>query len=186
MNQDGYYTLNIAGLKRRLPKIKISDKLTIASFVMLGDTELIERAAKAIFEHPGFPRYNIDVLVCPEAKAIPLTHSIAKLMQVNYIVARKSIKSYMSNPVIENVKSITTKGEQLLVLDGPDVESIKGRNVCIVDDVVSTGGSIKSLEKLLSRVGCKVICKAAVLLEEAGYESEDLVYLERLPIFTSL
>ncbi len=185
MSQDDFYTLHVAGLKRRLPKIKISDTLTIASFVMLGDTELIERTALALFEHPKFPKYNIDVLVCPEAKAIPLTHTLAKLLQVNYIVARKSLKSYMSSPVVEKVTSITTKGEQLLVLDGPDVENIRGRNVCLVDDVVSTGGSISSLEKLLSKVGCKVICKAAVLLEEAGYDKDDIVYLERLPIFHS-
>ena len=152
---------------------------------MLGDTELIEKSAQAIFEHPMFPKYNIDVLVCPEAKAIPLAHALARLLQVNYIVARKSLKAYMSNPVTEKVKSITTKGEQLLVLDGPDVESIRGRNVCVVDDVVSTGGSLMSLENLLSRVGCKVICKTAVLLEEAGYNKDDLVYLARLPVFTS-
>ena len=152
---------------------------------MLGDTELIEKSAQAIYEHPEFPKYNIDVLVCPEAKAIPLTHALAKLVQVNYIVARKSLKSYMHNPIIEKVTSITTAGEQLLVLDGTDVEHIKGRNVCIVDDVVSTGGSISSLEKLLLRVGCKVICKTAVLLEEAGYDKEDIVYLARLPVFKS-
>ncbi len=185
MGRDDTYTLHVAGLKRHLPKIKINDSLTIASFVMLGDTELIERTAQALFEHPQFPKYNIDVLVCPEAKAIPLTHTLAKLLQVNYIVARKSLKSYMSNPVVEKVQSITTEGEQLLVLDGADVDRIRGRNVCLVDDVVSTGGSIKSLEKLLSKVGCTVICKAAVLLEEAGYDKDDIVYLERLPIFTS-
>jgi len=185
MDEKNFYTLNIAGLRRRLPKIRINDKLTIASFVMLGDTELIEKTAQALYEHPHFPKYRIDVLVCPEAKAIPLTHVLAKLLQVNYIVARKSLKSYMSDPVVEKVTSITTAGEQLLVLDCPDVESINGRNVCIVDDVVSTGGSINSLEKLLAKVGCKVICKAAVLLEEAGYEKDDLVYLERLPIFPS-
>jgi adenine phosphoribosyltransferase len=177
------YTLSVAGLKRRLPKIKIADKLAIASFVMLGDTELIERTAIAIYEHPAFPRYDVDVLVCPEAKAIPLAHAIAKLLQVNYIVARKSLKSYMKNPVVEKVKSITTEGEQLLVLDGGDVEKIRGRNVCIVDDVVSTGGSLKALESLLVKTGCKVVAKAAVLLEDAGYAGEDLVYLERLPVF---
>lgn len=185
MEQANFYSLHVAGLTRRLPKIKINDTLTIASFVMLGDTELIEKAAQGIYEHPDFPKYDIDILVCPEAKAIPLTHVLAKLVQVNYIVARKSLKSYMSNPIVEKVSSITTAGEQMLVLDGPDAERIRGRNVCIVDDVVSTGGSLKSLENLLSKVGCKVICKTAVLLEEAGYDRDDLVYLARLPIFKS-
>ena len=180
---DEFYTLRVAGLTRRLPKIKISDKLAIASFVMLGDTELVEKAACAIYEHPDFPRYTIDILVCPEAKAIPLTQVLANLLHVNYIVARKSVKSYMKDPVVESVKSITTAGEQQLVLDGCDVEKIRGRNVCIVDDVVSTGGSIKALEGLLLKTGCRVVAKTAVLLEEAGYAGGDLVYLEKLPIF---
>jgi adenine phosphoribosyltransferase len=185
MSDQKYYNLHVAGLSRRLPKIKISDSLSIASFVMLGDTELIEKSAQALYGHPSFPRYDVDVLVCPEAKAIPLTHVLAKLVQVNYIVVRKSVKSYMKDPVTETVSSITTAGEQQLVLDGIDAERIRGRNVCIVDDVVSTGGSISSIEKLLSKVGCKVICKAAVLLEEAGYKGDDIVYLERLPVFKS-
>ena len=178
-----FYTLSVAGLTRKLSKIKISDKLAIASFVMLGDTELVEKTGRALYEHPAFPRFNIDVLVCPEAKAIPLTQVLANLVQVNYIVARKSIKSYMKDPVTEPVSSITTQGEQLLVLNGSDVDKIRGRNVCIVDDVVSTGGSILALERLLLKTGCQVTAKVAVLLEEAGYAEEDLVYLEKLPVF---
>ena len=85
---DELYTLHVAGITRSLPKIKISDKLAIASFVMLGDTELVEKAARAIYEHPAFPRYTIDILVCPEAKAIPLAQVLANLLLVNYIVAR--------------------------------------------------------------------------------------------------
>ncbi len=180
---EDFYTLKVAGLKRRLPKIRISDSLAIASFVMLGDTELVERTARALYEHPSFPRYDVDVLVCPEAKAIPLAHAIANLLQVNYIVVRKSVKSYMKDPVVEKVTSITTSGEQLLVLNGADLARIRGRNVCIVDDVVSTGGSIIALERLLLKTGCTVVSKVAVLLEEAGYTGEDLIYLEKLPVF---
>ena len=179
-----YYTLRVAGLTRRLPRVAVSPTLEIASFVMLGDTELIERSARALYEHPAFPTYEIDVLVCPEAKAIPLAHALAKLTQVNYVVARKSVKAYMSDPIVERVKSITTTEEQLLVLDGPDVATIRGRNVCVVDDVVSTGGSIVSLQKLLEKSGCRVVAKVAVLLEEGGYTGDDLIYLERLPVFT--
>ena len=180
---EDFYTLRIAGITRNLPKVKISDKLAIASFVMLGDTELVEKTGRAIYEHPAFPRFNIDVLVCPEAKAIPLVQVLANLVQVNYIVARKSVKSYMNDPVTEPVSSITTQGEQLLVLNGTDVEKIRGRNVCVVDDVVSTGGSILALERLLLKTGCKVVAKATVLLEEAGYAGDDLLYLEKLPVF---
>jgi adenine phosphoribosyltransferase len=178
-----HYTLRVAGLVRQLPRVAVSDTLEIASFVMLGDTELIERSAQALYEHERYPKYDIDVLVCPEAKAIPLAHALAKLTQVNYVVVRKSIKAYMEDPIVESVQSITTTSEQSLVLDGPDAKKIRGRNVCVVDDVVSTGGSIVSLEKLLVKAGCRVVAKATVLLEEGGYPGDDLIYLERLPVF---
>jgi adenine phosphoribosyltransferase len=148
---------------------------------MLGDTELVEKSAAALYEK--LPKYIIDILVCPEAKAIPLAQALASLLKVNYVVVRKSVKGYMNDPLVENTNSITTIEEQQLVLDGTDVQKISGRNVCIVDDVVSTGGSLKSIENLLGRTDCKIVCKAAVLLEDAGFDDPDLVYLERLPVF---
>ena len=178
------YTLNVAGLQRELPKVKIHDELAIASFVMFGDTELIEACAEAIILHPDFPPVKeIDLLCSPEAKSIPLVHAVARRLGINYVIARKSVKGYMSDPIVEKVQSITTIGAQTLVLDRCDVEKLEGKRVCIVDDVVSTGGSIVGLEKMLEKVDCEVICKAAVLLEEAGYDKDDLVYLEKLPIF---
>ncbi len=179
-----FYELNVAGLTRKLPKVKINDELAIASFVMFGDTELIEACAEAIILHPDFPALNeIDILCSPEAKSIPLVHAVARRLGINYVIARKSVKGYMSDPIVEKVQSITTIGAQTLVLDRCDVEKLEGKRVCIVDDVVSTGGSIVGLEKMLEKIDCEVICKAAVLLEEAGYDKDDLVYLEKLPIF---
>jgi len=99
------------------------------------------------------------------------------------VIIRKSVKGYMENPVIEKVQSITTREPQIIVLDGVDAERIRGRKVCVIDDVVSTGGSLMAVEKLLEKAGSIVKAKAAVLLEEGGYESEDLIYLEKLPVF---
>ena len=182
--QDEFYDIKVAGLARKLPKVKINDELAIASFVILGDTELIEKCALEITLHPGFPKKDdIDVIVCPEAKAIPLVHVIANILKVDYVVARKSVKGYMVDPIVEKVESITTIGEQMLVLDKHDAEKVKGKNVCIVDDVISTGGSITSVEKLLQKAEANVICKAAILLEEAGYDKDNIIYLEKLPIF---
>ena len=119
----------------------------------------------------------------PEAKSIPLVHAVARRLNVDYVIARKSVKGYMSEPMVEKVQSITTIGAQTLVLDKSDVEKLEGKNICIVDDVVSTGGSIIGLENMLKKIECNIVCKAAVLLEEAGYDKDDLVYLEKLPIF---
>jgi adenine phosphoribosyltransferase len=89
----------------------------------------------------------------------------------------------MQSPLVEDVSSITTKGKQTLVLDGPDCATLAGKRVCVIDDVVSTGGSLRSLEKLLAKTGCTIVAKAAALLEEGGYDGNDLVYLQRLPVF---
>ena len=184
--KDDFYELKVAGLTRKLPKVKINDGLAIASFVILGDTELIEKCAEAIILHEDFPRTSlekIDIFCSPEAKAIPLVHTIARRLEKDYVIARKSVKGYMNDPMIEKVQSITTIGAQTLVLDRCDVEKIEGKKVCIIDDVVSTGGSIIGLQNMLETIDCNIVCKATILLEEAGYDKDDLVYLEKLPIF---
>ncbi|GAB6280544.1 MAG: phosphoribosyltransferase family protein [Thermovirga sp.] len=180
---NGFFELRVAGLTRRLPKVKVAEGLVIASFVMLGDTELVERTAEKLTDM--LPGERIDMLVCLEAKGIPLTHAIARRLGVNYVTVRKSVKSYMEDPLVERVSSITTQGEQILVLDGVDREKISGKSVCVVDDVVSTGGSLRAVQSLLEKAGAVVVCKAAVLLEEGGYDGSDLVFLERLPVFRS-
>ncbi|MEG1641919.1 MAG: phosphoribosyltransferase family protein [Synergistaceae bacterium] len=176
------YTLNVCGLTRKLRKTPVTDELSIASFVMFGDTELVEKCADALAEKIK-ALGKIDYLVSPEAKGIPLTHAIAVRLNIDYVVIRKSVKAYMTNPLITDVQSITTAKKQQLVMDEPDVRKLDGKRVCIVDDVVSTGGSLKSVETLLSQINCTVAAKVAVLLEEAGYDGKDLIYLERLPIF---
>ena len=181
--KDEFYELKVAGLTRKLPKVKINDKLAIASFVMLGDTDLIEKCADALFYQLDSRKLDIDIIVVPEAKGIALAHCISNHMSVDYVVARKGVKGYMTDPMIEKVQSITTIGAQTLVLDKCDVDKLEGKNVCIVDDVVSTGGSIVGLQKILEKINCTVVCKATVLLEEAGYDKDDLIYLEKLPIF---
>ena len=164
-----FYTLHVAGLTRELKKVRVAPHLTIASFVMLGDTQLIEKAAEALLEKIR--------------KGIPLTHAIAARMGVDYVVARKSVKAYMEHPIIEETKSITTSEKQIIVIDEMDAAKLDGKRVCVVDDVVSTGGSLHSLEAVLAKTGCTVASKVAVLLEEGGYDGKDLIYLEKLPVF---
>ncbi|NLV82413.1 MAG: adenine phosphoribosyltransferase [Synergistaceae bacterium] len=176
------YTLNLCGLTRELKKVQVAPNLKIASFVMLGDTMLIEKTADALYEKLK-KLNNIDIIVSLEAKGIPLAHALSVRLGTNYIVVRKSIKSYMENPIFTEVKSITTKEPQKIVLNGIDATLLKGKNVCIVDDVVSTGGSLKSLETLLAKTECNVVARVAVLLEEGGYAGEDLTYLDKLPVF---
>ncbi|PWU67193.1 phosphoribosyltransferase family protein [Gracilibacillus dipsosauri] len=174
------YKLMINGLERELPIIEINNQLSIASFVILGDTELVCHVAPLLAEK--LP--SVDYIVTAEAKGIPLIHELTRIMnKKEYIIARKSVKAYMKNPVINRVNSITTKDEQLLCLDGKDAALLKGKKVAIVDDVISTGESIRALEELVQQAGAMVVAKAAILAEGDAADRDDLIFLEKLPIF---
>ncbi|MGO5012062.1 phosphoribosyltransferase family protein [Niallia sp. Sow4_A1] len=174
------YTLRVAGVKRELPIIPISKELKIASFVILGDTEIVAASAPLLAEHLN----GVDYLVTAEAKGIPLVYELAKQLEMNeYIVARKNVKPYMNEPLINQVVSITTQKEQLLCLDGKDAAKIKGKQIALIDDVISTGESMRVLEELVSKAGGIVAAKAAILAEGAAVERDDIIYLEKLPIF---
>lgn len=173
-----YYSLEVAGLKRELPIVKVSEEISIASFVVLGDSELICACAECLA--PKIP--SADLLVTAEAKGIPLAQELSRILNMKkYIVVRKSIKPYMQNVLVRNVNSITTQKEQLLCLNGVDVEEIKGKNIILVDDVVSTGNSINELKLLVEQAGGNVVGKVAILVE--GEERDDVVNLGMLPIF---
>lgn len=174
------YELQVAGLTRHLPIIQISDSLAIASFVILGDTELVCASAKALAEQ--LP--PVDVLVTAEAKGIPLVFEVSKLLNMkNYIVARKSIKAYMDAPLVHEVESITTKEKQMLCLDGNDLALVQGKRVAIIDDVISTGESLRAVEELVKKAGGEIVVKAAILAEGDAADRKDIVFLEKLPLF---
>ena len=179
--QQTTYEIDLLGLKRELPIIKINDQLWIASFVMLGDVDLVNHCAKLLSER--IKSIDFDYLIGPEAKVLPLLHAISTSLELqHYIVCRKDVKAYMQNPLICEVKSITTKGKQTLVMDNIDVQKVKGKKVLIVDDVVSTGGTFLALEKIVEMAGATVIGSVAVLKEGDSYE-KDAIYLQDLPIF---
>lgn len=173
------YHLEVAGLSRELPICQISDKLSIAAFIMLGDPELCVASAKALLEKcPEF-----DVLLTAETKGIPLAHEMARQSGKRYVVARKGEKLYMANPVVVTDKSITTAGEQKLVVDQAELDAMNGKRVLIVDDVISTGGSMHALEALVAHSQCQVVAEAAVLAEGDAAKREDIIFLAPLPLF---
>ncbi|CAK7053037.1 adenine phosphoribosyltransferase [Tissierella sp. P1] len=174
------YSIEVAGVTRELPIIQINDNLSIASFVILGDTELVCAAAPEIVKK--LP--DVDILITAEAKGIPLVFEISRLLKMKkYIVARKSIKPYMNSPIIDEVVSITTQKKQLLCLDEQDAEYIKGKRVGIIDDVISTGESIQAIERLVESAGGIVAAKAAILAEGEAADRKDIIFLEYLPLF---
>jgi len=178
------YTTVVGEIRRVLPVTEVEDGVYIASnaSVILGDVEFIIYAGKLVAER--IREYSVDVIVTPEAKSLALAYEVAKnLGHSKYVVARKSVKSYMKNPLIERVRSITTKEEQILVLCEEEVKYVKDRRVCILDDVVSTGGTMKALERLVKKAGGNIVCRAAIWLEGPWMENEEIIYLSTLPIF---
>ncbi|MGE5590365.1 MAG: phosphoribosyltransferase family protein [Bacillota bacterium] len=178
---NNYFVLNLLGLTRRLPVVEVRPGLSIASFVILGDTELVTAAAAALVDR--LP--PVDALISAEAKGIPLIHEMSRLLGMNYFVARKSVKPYMEDPLVDEVVSITTQARQVLCLDGRDVRRLADKRVAIVDDVVSTGESLAAVERLATRAGATVAARAAILAEGEAARREDLIFLGELPLFRS-
>ena len=175
------YTLHVAGVTRELPICPVSDKMSIAAFVMLGDVELTKACAAALL--PKCP--DFDVLLTAECKGIPLAYEMSAMSHKPHVIARKEKKVYTIDPIEVVVRSITTQHEQKLVLGRDDVEKLRGKRVMIVDDVISTGESLEALEKLVEAAGGIIVGKAAVLAEGDAAERTDIQFLEELPlIFT--
>ena len=177
-----YYRMKVAGLERDLPICPVNDNLYIAGFVIFGDPELTVACARDLLAKA--PAY--DYLITAEAKGIPLVHEMARQAgDERYILARKGPKLYMRDVCSVSVHSITTAKEQRLYLDGADAERMKGKRILIVDDVISTGESLKALEALVEKAGGEICGRMAILAEGDAQEREDLIYLEKLPLFNS-
>ena len=175
------YQLTVAGIIRDLPVIAIGEHLAIASFVLLGDTEMAAKSAIALADVVP----EADVIMTAEAKGIPLVQELSRICQMpHYVVARKSVKSYMYDELKLEVKSITTDKVQTLVLDGKDAELIRGKRVLLVDDVISTGESLDAMQKLVEAAGAVLVGKAAILAEGDAADRDDIIFLEPLPLFT--
>lgn len=176
-----YYKLNVAGLQRNLPICKIDEHLSIAAFVIFGDVDLTVKSAEAL--KGKLPPH--DIMITAEAKSIPLIHELARQTGANtYVIARKVPKLYMVNPISVPVHSITTAKEQRLYIDETDVERMRGKRVVIVDDVISTGESMKAVEELVKEAGGNVVGRAAILAEGDAADRDDIIFLEKLPVFT--
>ena len=175
-----YYRMNVAGLDRDLPICPLNENLSIAGFVIFGDQELTVACARELLKRA--PAY--DYIITAEAKGIPLAHEMSRQAgDAKYILARKGPKLYMRDIFSVTVNSITTAKEQKLYLDGADAALMKGKKILIVDDVISTGESLKALEALVEKAGGEICGRMAILAEGDAQERSDLIYLEKLPLF---
>ena len=174
------HRMTIAGLERDLPLCKIAEDLAIGAFVIFGDQELTVACARELLKRA--PEY--DYMIAPEAKAIPLVHEMARQSGAKkYILARKAPKLYMSGVFSATVRSITTEKEQTLFLDTADAALMTGKRILIVDDVISTGESLRAVENLVEQAGGIIVGRMAILAEGAARNRPELTYLEKLPLF---
>lgn len=176
-----YYRIKLCGLKRDLPLFEAAPGIRIAIFNILGDTEIVKKTAAALARK--LPK-NADALVTPEVKSIPLAYELSRRMKIPYVVARKIKKPYMVGSLGHKVVSITTGKPQTIWLDGKDKKILKGKKVILVDDVVSTGSTLKGLRNLMRKAGAKVVAQAAVFTEGDPEKWKKIISLGNLPVFT--
>ena len=181
------YVTRVGSLERTLPIVKVSEGLWIASIgeIVLGDIDFVEQAGSLLAKKIK-QQCNPEVIIAPEAKAFPLAHVIAReLGHKFFAAARKGVKGYMSGYISIEVQSITTAEKQRLILDDIDVLRVKGKKVCLFDDIVSTGGTMRALQAITEKAGGIPVCKAAIWLEGPWWNEKDLIYLTELPVFMS-
>ena len=178
------YPMEIAGVKRELPLCKITDDLYIGAFICFGDAELTVACARELLKLVPVEEY--DYLFTAEAKSIPLIHEMARQADMKkYFIARKGPKAYMPDPIHVEDQSITTAGVQKLYLGRDDADLIRGKRILIIDDVISTGGSLRAMESLVEMAGGTVAGRIAVLAEGDAQKRDDIKYLAPLPLFNA-
>jgi adenine phosphoribosyltransferase len=176
------FAVEIAGVKRQLPLFEVKPGLRIAVLNILGDTELVEAAARALAAKLADVRY--DLLVTAEAKSIPLIHALSVHTRKPYIVLRKAYKPYMGEAIQAETLSITTGKPQTLYLDEKDRQQVQGRRVVLVDDVISTGSTLQGMRLVLGKAGAEVAAESAILTEGERSQWEQIIALGHLPLFT--
>ncbi len=182
MTKHETYAVDIAGLKRELPLFEIKPGLKIAILNILGDTELVQASARELAKKLADKHY--DVLVTAEAKSIPLVYALSVETKKPYVVLRKTYKLYMGDALKAETLSITTGQPQTLILDEKDRELVKGKNVVIVDDVISTGSTLQGMRMILDKAGSTVVAETAILTEGDRAEWMHIISLGHLPLFT--
>ena len=175
------HRVDVAGVTRNLPLFEVAPGVRIAVLNILGDTELVQTAAKALAEK--LRTANVDVVVTAEAKSIPLAYALAVEMSCSWVILRKSYKPYMGEALQAETLSITTGKPQILYLDEKDRLLLKNKRIALVDDVISTGSTLQSMHDIVSQANGVVVAKAAIFTEGDMSQWKDIVSLGHLPVF---
>jgi adenine phosphoribosyltransferase len=176
------YPIDVAGVRRELRLFAIKPGVRIAILNILGDTELVQAASRALGEKLR-GSVAFDVLVTPEAKSIPLAHGLSVEMGLPYVVLRKAYKPYMGDALQSETLSITTGAPQTLFLDEKDRGLIRGKRVVLLDDVISTGSTLQGMRLIMEKAGASVVAEAAIFTEGDRAAWSNIIALGHLPVF---
>lgn len=177
------YTVQVAGLTRELPLFEVAPGVQIAVLNILGDTELVQASARELALK--LADHNPEVLVTAETKSIPLVYALSTVMDLPYVVLRKTYKPYMGNAIQAETNSITTGTLQTLYLDEKDNRFIIGRHVAIIDDVISTGSTLQGMRLIIEKAGGHIVAEAAIFTEGDPAKWSGVIALGHLPVFTA-
>ncbi len=170
----------VAGLSRDLPIITVPSGVRLAVFNILGDIEMTKAAGRELATRLR-PRQP-ELIVTTETKSVPLAYEIASLLDIPYVVLRKTYVSYMGEALETKVRSITTGHPRTIYLDAKDRALCGGKRVAIVDDVISTGSTLQAMRDLVGRAGGQVVVEAAVFTEGDAELWKDVLSLGHLPL----
>ncbi|MCE7948732.1 MAG: adenine phosphoribosyltransferase [Chloroflexi bacterium CFX4] len=177
------YSVQVAGLSRDLPLFEVAPGVRIAIVNILGDVELVKHAARELALKMA--DRNPEVLVTAEAKSIPLIYELSAIMDLPYVVLRKAYKPYMGSALESETLSITTGAPQKLYLDEKDMHLLNGRQVAVIDDVISTGSTLQGIRLIVEKAGGRIVAQAAIFTEGDRAKWTDVIALGHLPVFLS-
>lgn len=175
------YPVEVAGIKRELRLFEIKPGVKIAILNILGDTEFVNVSSRELAKKLADKK--LDILVTAEAKSIPLAHALSAEMKIPYVVLRKTYKPYMGDALQSETLSITTGEPQTLYLDEKDRELVNGKNIALVDDVISTGSTLQGMRLIMNKAGANITAETAIFTEGDRAQWHNIVALGHLPVW---
>lgn len=175
------YRIDINGVSRDLRLFEVAPGVRIAILNILGDTQLVQAASRALLDKLSDTSYT--AFITAASKSIPLAHQMSADSGIPYVVLRKSYKSYMGEAISAETVSITTNAKQKLYLDEKDLALVRGKRVVIVDDVISTGSTLNGMREIIHRAGGEVAAESAIFTEGDGDKWASIVSLGNLPVW---
>ena len=164
------YTVDIAGEPVTFPIVPINPQLAISLLMVIDmGVRFGERIGKALAAElrPLRP----DIIFGAATLGIPVVIEVSRALGLDqYVIAQKSPKIHLADALVQDVRSVTSSGNQRLMLDRRAVPLLAHRRVAVVDDVVATGSSLAATLALARSAGADIVGAGVILTE--GHEWE--------------